>query len=158
MIASRTEEPRVADDNRDARVKVIDRRWFTGEGEPRRPIPEEEEAGEAAPPEAPPPSQAPPSEAAPHAEPGGAPPGESPTERTTPLGLLDLIDALAQPAAALLGGQVPGRGRDLAGARYYIDLLGVVQERMRGQLSPEESRYIEDVLYQLRSLYVAATR
>ena len=71
---------------------------------------------------------------------------------------MELVDSLAQPAAAFLSGQVPGRGRDLEAARYYIDLLGVLESKTRGQLTLEEKNVLDDVLYQLRSLYVAATR
>lgn len=84
--------------------------------------------------------------------------GSVPPRHPAELGIVDLIDALAQPAAALLSGQLPGRGRDLEGARYYIDLLGVLRSRLGTALKAEETRYLDDVLYQLRTLFVAATR
>jgi hypothetical protein len=82
----------------------------------------------------------------------------APGEPSPEVGFLDLVDFLAQQAVALLSGQIPGRGRDPGMARFFIDLLGVVQEKTSGQLAPEETRYLEDVLYQLRSLFVAAIR
>ena len=73
-------------------------------------------------------------------------------------GLADIVDLLAQQAMAFMSGQVPGRGRDPATARYFIDLLGVLKEKTAGRLTLEETTFLDDVLYQLRSLYVAATR
>ncbi len=135
-------------DESESKVKVVDRRWFTSEGDLK-----EGRAAESASP--PPPTPEP---AAPPVEPadsGGREAGERPPAT---VGFLDLVDFLAQQAAALLSGQIPGRGRDPETARFFIDLLGVVQEKTAGQISGEEASYIEDVLYQLRSLFVAATR
>ena len=136
-------------EEKDGKVKVVDRRWFTSEGdlkhepEPRPP------AQPSPPPQAAPPDPEPAPQAARDLDPGAA---------GAAVGFLDLVDFLAQQAAALLSGQIPGRGRDPEMARFFIDLLGVVHEKTAGQLSAEEARYLEDVLYQLRSLFVAATR
>jgi hypothetical protein len=149
------------------RVKVIDRRRFTSEGEPRgsdvrdeasapaaaavqEVQPHEPEAGPPAA-EAEPPSRVAEQQAAPAPldAPGPLPPGP---------GLADIVDILAQQAMAFLSGQVPGRGRDPATARYFIDLLAVLKEKTSGRLTLEETNFLDDVLYQLRSLYVAATR
>lgn len=145
----------MSEDSSEKTVKVVDRRWFTADGELRDLPPQD--------------VQAPSSPAAQPSSEGAPPRDVAPPERTREaanvrpahppeLGLVDLIDALAQPAAALLSGQLPGRGRDLEGARYYIDLLGVVRSRLGTPLTAEEARYLDDVLYQLRSLFVAATR
>jgi hypothetical protein len=42
-------------------------------------------------------------------------------------------------------------------ARYKIDLLTMIQEKTEGNLTEEEKRLIEDVLYQLRILFVQKT-
>jgi len=42
-------------------------------------------------------------------------------------------------------------------ARYKIDLLTMIQEKTAGNLTSEESRLMEDVLYQLRLLFVEKT-
>lgn len=39
-------------------------------------------------------------------------------------------------------------------AKHFIDLLGILQEKSRGNLSPEESRYLEDFLADLRLRYL----
>ena len=134
----------MAEEN-EGKVKVVDRRRFTVDGE------EIESTAAPGPPPTPgePPAASPPDAAEKPPEPAPAPPA---------IGFLDLVDFLAQQAAALLSGQIPGRGRDPQTARFFIDLLAVVQEKTTGQLSGEEARYLEDVLYQLRSLFVAATR
>lgn len=149
----------MSEDSSGKTVKVVDRRWFTAEGD-LRDVPEEPTAGVLQPE-----PKAVTQPAEPKPAPETSPRGESPASAPgTPsafaheLGVVDLIDALAQPAAALLSGQLPGRGRDLEGARYYIDLLGVIRSRMGTPLNAEETRYLDDVLYQLRSLFVAATR
>ncbi|MFB3827464.1 MAG: DUF1844 domain-containing protein [Bryobacteraceae bacterium] len=45
---------------------------------------------------------------------------------------------------------------DLAAARHYIDLLGVLLEKTRGNLSLEEQRYLENSLTELRFRFVQA--
>ncbi len=139
-------------EEKDGKVKVVDRRWFTAEGDLKHePDPR---------PPAPPSPTVPASPSEPVPAPQPTPTSDSgPADPTAPaVGFLDLVDFLAQQAAALLSGQVPGRGRDPEMARFFIDMLGVVHEKTAGQLSAEEARYLDDVLYQLRSLFVAATR
>lgn len=136
-------------DESNAKVKVVDRRWFTANGDPK-------EVRQPESPSVPPP---PPEEAPPRVEPIDR--GEHDSgigKEPSAVGFLDLVDFLAQQAAALLSAQIPGRGRDPEMARFFIDLLGVVKDKSAGQISSEEASYIEDVLYQLRSLFVAATR
>ncbi|MGD1147236.1 MAG: DUF1844 domain-containing protein [Thermoanaerobaculaceae bacterium] len=134
---------------KDGKVKVVDRRWFTAEGE----LKNEPQ------PQAPAPQPPPPETAAPMIELDDQPRRDpEPGPATSAVGFLDLVDFLAQQAAALVSGQIPGRGRDPQMARFFIDLLGVVQDKTNGQLSTEEASYLEDVLYQLRSLFVATTR
>jgi hypothetical protein len=162
----------VADPGDRSKVKVIDRRRFTSDGEFRDPAPVDVPAAPAARPAVEPstPEAAPPATASRPAEPPAveaAPPdtanvNEVSSAETAPLppgpGIADVVDLLAQQAMAFLSGKVPGRGRDPATARYFIDLLGVLKEKTAGRLTLEETSFLEDVLYQLRSLYVAATR
>ncbi len=39
-------------------------------------------------------------------------------------------------------------------ARYLIDVLGILEEKTRGNLSVDEERLVKDVLYQLRTRYL----
>lgn len=139
----------MADEKKDDKMRVVDRRWFTAEGNLKDPTSPSPVAPPAPPPPAAPPAPEPKD---PQGTAGGA------DQLPSKVGLLDLVDFLAQQAVALMSGQVPGRGRDPVMARFFIDLLGVVQEKTAGQLAPEENRYLEDILFQLRSLFVAATR
>jgi len=56
-------------------------------------------------------------------------------------------------------GEVPlpdGRlARDLDAARFYIDLLGAFHQRWGAALGPQEARFLESYLDQLRLRYVA---
>ena len=135
----------MADEKKEDKVRVVDRRWFSADGELKDPATPEPTAPRPPSPPGPAPTDS-----------QGTP--ADPEQPPSKVGFLDLVDFLAQQAVALLSGQVPGRGRDPGTARFFIDLLGVVQEKTAGQLAPEENRYLEDILYQLRSLFVAATR
>lgn len=46
---------------------------------------------------------------------------------------------------------------NLPHARYLIDLLGILEEKTRGNLSVDEDRLLKDTLYQLRMRYLAKT-
>ncbi len=45
---------------------------------------------------------------------------------------------------------------DLAAAQHYIDLLGILAGKTRGNLAIEEQRYLENSLTELRFRYVQA--
>ncbi len=44
---------------------------------------------------------------------------------------------------------------DLEQARYLVDTLGILQEKTQGNLTSDESRVLEELLYELRMRYVA---
>jgi Domain of unknown function (DUF1844) len=46
---------------------------------------------------------------------------------------------------------------NLALAKQTIDILGMLQDRTRGNLSNEEEKLLTNLLYDLRMKYVAAT-
>jgi hypothetical protein len=48
--------------------------------------------------------------------------------------------------------------RDTVLAKQTIDLLGLLQEKTQGNLTGEEERILEQVLYDLRLRYVEVTR
>ncbi len=47
--------------------------------------------------------------------------------------------------------------KNLPGAKHAIDLLGVIQEKTKGNLDDDESQLLESLLYDLRMRYVQAT-
>jgi hypothetical protein len=53
----------------------------------------------------------------------------------------------------------PGEDRtvDLDAARHVIDLLGILQEKTRGNLTPEENTLLDNMLADLRMQFVAAS-
>jgi hypothetical protein len=43
-------------------------------------------------------------------------------------------------------------------AKYNIDLLGILREKTRGNLSQEEEQALEGILYELRMNYVSMNK
>jgi hypothetical protein len=50
------------------------------------------------------------------------------------------------------------QNKDLAIAKQTIDMLGMLQEKTRGNLTNEESQLLESMLYDLRMRYVAESK
>jgi len=46
---------------------------------------------------------------------------------------------------------------DLTQAKFIIDTLGMLKEKTKGNLAPEENTLLENVLYELRVQYIAKT-
>lgn len=80
----------------------------------------------------------------------GTPPGMGP-------GFFDLAAMLAEPAAIYLGDAPLPDGQwaeNLEMARLHIDMLDVLRQKTLGNLTAQESAFLEDVLYRLRVRYV----
>ena len=45
---------------------------------------------------------------------------------------------------------------DLGAARQMIELIALLQEKTQGNLSPEEAKLVDDLLYELRMRFVQA--
>ena len=145
----------MAEEKEDKGFKVIDRR---GQEEPSPPPP--------TPPSSPPPAQ-PVGQASPME--GNLPPGAGvrnekgrAEQGPSPLGaprFLDLVHSLQMGAMVGLGLiQGPGGKRppvDLPGAKDAIDLLGILQEKTKGNLTKEEEDVLREGLYHLRMGYMA---
>jgi len=75
---------------------------------------------------------------------------------------LSLLNMLGVEAAVSLGMvQMPDHEApqiDLEAARHMIDLLGVIQEKTRGNLTGEEQAVLEDLLANLRMQFVSLSR
>ncbi len=73
-----------------------------------------------------------------------------------------LIHMLANQAMASLGFMVdPETGEPTVNrpvAKYLIDLLGVVEEKTKGNLLTEEEMQLQDALHSMRMLYVEVAR
>lgn len=130
----------------DKPFKVQDRRRFsaTGEARPESEVPPAEPPAAAAPE---PPPAAPADAAASHHEHAHA-----------ELSFATFVISLSTQALALLG-EIPDpvQGRtavDLEGARQFIDILGILQDKTRGNLDAREAALLEGALYDLRMKYV----
>jgi hypothetical protein len=71
---------------------------------------------------------------------------------------LDLINLIAMQALVGLGGLQGPDGEQIpanpALAQHHIDLLALLVDKTRGNLTPDEERTLETVLYELRMQYV----
>jgi len=93
---------------------------------------------------------------------GAAPRGGEEHEQGLPEARFDLfISGLAVESLVAMGDMPHPVTRkpavDLAHARYMIDLLGIFEEKTRGNLTVDEEKMLKDALYQLRMRYLAKT-
>ena len=69
------------------------------------------------------------------------------------------VSGLAMEALIALGDMPHPTTRkqeaNLPQAKYLIDLLGVLEEKTKGNLAAEEEKLLKDALYQLRMRYLA---
>lgn len=137
--------------------QIRDRRRFTETGEAR---PEAPDAPDA--PEAPEERAAPAAEAPPRGP--WAPTGEAvgPEHEPTHITFSTFLISLSTQALMLLGEiPNPATGRmetDLTGVQELIDLIGMLQEKTRGNLDTAETQLTDNILYDLRMRYVEKVR
>ena len=163
--------------------KVVDRRPFNPDGTPRELSPEEREeseraaaaakaavAAETAQPQPAAAQSTTPTEASARREPQArpttsAPPAESEPAHAgrdpldDPASFLSLIMSLASNAAASLGMMphpVTGEtGVELKTAKHWIDVLGMLEQKTRGNLDGQEAQVLESLMADLRMQYVS---
>ncbi len=135
--------------------RVTDRRHWARE-EAQDPSPAEPEAPSPPPePEAPPQPEATPEAKAP-------PEADAPPEEMPQADFHYLVVFLGTQALLCMGEQPDAATgekfeKNLPGAKHAIDLLGVIQEKTKGNLDDDESQLLESLLYDLRMRYVQAT-
>jgi hypothetical protein len=153
--------------------KVTDRRLFNADGTPRDVPPEEKPEFK--------PAAAPESESAPapvadasattqstqpqaestaaHEQP--APDEDELPDAENPAGFANFIMSIASNAASSLGmiehPVTHKREVDLELAKHWIDILGMLQRKTRGNLAPQEEKILESLLADLRMQYVSLT-
>jgi hypothetical protein len=153
----------VGNEGKEIDIKVTDKRMFTPDGELReeyRFLSEKSTATATSEPEpapvAPPKTEEPPRPAPPPQEerrPAGyqeTPAGFGPT-------FFDLVQMLMEPAVIYLGDMPLPDGQsaeNLEMARLHIDMLDVLRQKTFGNLTSQESAFLEDLLYRLRVRYV----
>ncbi|MBX3355203.1 MAG: DUF1844 domain-containing protein [Phycisphaeraceae bacterium] len=82
--------------------------------------------------------------------------GTSP-EGLPPADFRSLVGILASQAMSGLGAYGDEKGRvivDPIGAKFAIDLLAVLEEKTKGNLTPEESKDLEGIIRELRMRFV----
>jgi hypothetical protein len=127
----------MAEENREPDIKVTDRRRFSADGEPLdsaddAPAPAAERASER-------------------------PPERPPLPPATFEFLVISLRWQAEMQLGMYGTEAEGDPpRDLEGARHSIDLLGMLQEKTKGNLRLEEQRLLENTLTEMRFRYVQA--
>jgi len=143
-------------------VKIVDKRRFTTEGEPRDDVPRETgptpEGVPSPPPNAEPPREAEPPESAPDASSrvGQGDPDSSPHTKepaVTSPEFVELIVTLAQQAELLIVG-AEGVSAEPDQARRIIDYLVALESKTAGNVSSEEQQILSNVVFQLRSLFL----
>ena len=138
---------------------ISDKRLFTKEGARRPAEPESPREAPAAPPPPPPRREAPRAEEPPRQRPE---PETGPRRDLPPADFATLVNMLTTNAMVFLG-QIPAPGsqqylRNLPQAQHMIDLLMVLREKTRGNLSREEEQMMQDLLPQLQMAYVSVNR
>ena len=154
-------------------IRVRDRRRFSADGEPITPAPDDEDAGKnetPAPAEEPaaqtpagkgtanegatvetPPGEQPGAEEPAAEQPRPPPPGAMPAASFEML----IVSLAVQANMELRSEQSPeGHVPDLELARHTIDMLDVLAEKTKGNLSMEENRLLQNTLTELRFRYV----
>lgn len=160
--------------------KVTDRRLFNADGSPRDLPPEEKpEPQPAAAAEAAAPAQtagateataATEAQPAPEAEVATAPADEAPqaedefteedlADARDPASFVSFLMSIASNAASALGMMehpvTHQRDVDVELGKHWIDILGMLQKKTAGNLSPQEQRMLEGLLGDLRMQYVS---
>jgi hypothetical protein len=147
--------------NEKKELKVIDKRMFTPDGELREEYRVLQEKSTAAP-AAPEPEPAPAQRTSPAADVQDSPDdfGAMPPELGGP-SFFDLVAMLAEPVPIYLGDARLPDGQSAANlemARLHIDLMDVLRQKTLGNLTAQESAFLEDLLYRMRVRYVQKTR
>ena len=83
-----------------------------------------------------------------------------PTESLSPMDFSTFVLSLASSAMVNLGVVEDPAGAnaepDLVAARQLIDIIGVLEEKTRGNLSESEDKLVKSLLYDLRVQYCDA--
>jgi Domain of unknown function (DUF1844) len=159
-------------DEEQANFKVTDRRLFNADGSPRDPLPVQESDSQAQAESSEPPTGATASgdEREVEATASPAPDNEfEPAEEEfadaeipdahDPAGFINFAMSIASNAAAALGmvehPVTHKREVDLELGKHWIDVLGMLQKKTKGNLTEPEANILEDWLAQLRMQYVS---
>jgi hypothetical protein len=137
-----------SDEGKPSGFTVSDRRIFSSEGEGEAPA-----AADA---------PAPPSAPTLESDPEGAEARPSSGQHLPPVDFHTFVLSLGSSALLHLGELEHPDGReaqpDLPLAKHTIDIIAMLQDKTKGNLSPPEEKLIESLLYDLRLRYVEHTK
>ena len=90
------------------------------------------------------------------------PASDDDTRDLPPASMIILISSLASQAMASMG-QMPGEdGKslpvNLKFARHFIDLIGVLEDKTRNNLTTDEASFLNGTLHHLRMQFVESSR
>jgi hypothetical protein len=88
-------------------------------------------------------------------DPRGAPASERDADKAT---LLTLISSLYQQFLLSLGAGVPGGRADLGQARFTVELLVILRQKTKGNLTPDESSALDEILADCQMRFSEAAR
>lgn len=164
------------DENEEVHYKVADKRKFNADGSlregvtleaaPVKPaVPAAESSAATPPAAAPQPAQVHETHIGPMDEEeefAGEEDGEEIPGAHDPASFVNFLSTLATNAAAALGAVPhPATGKrslDLESGKYWLDILGMLSDKTKGNLHPQESRLLEGLLGDLRMQYVQLVR
>lgn len=161
-------------DEEQPNFKVTDRRLFNPDGTPRDVPPEEKPESKSAPASEPASTPAPAVQASVSSEStqpqAASSSAHAPAEREedddlpdaeNPAGFANFIMSIASNAASSLGMMehpvTHKREVDLELAKHWIDILGMLERKTKGNLAPQEEKILESLLADLRMQYVSLT-
>jgi hypothetical protein len=78
-----------------------------------------------------------------------------------PMDFERLVQSVYMTAIMQLGGATPEGEQprvDIIGARQSIDMLGVLEEKTKGNLNPDETRLLDSALFELRMAFLEITQ
>lgn len=155
--------------------RIVDKRRFNSEGETRADVPDRPEPKVEAP--APRPAPAPQQTQRPQqpaqAQRSAAPPPDDVDEELPPqprqqqqrgggMDFISFVASLATQALAALGALPEARAQgipvSIEMAREYIEIIAMLQDKTRGNLSREEDAAMQRVMTELRMVYVEVTQ
>ncbi|MFH0958101.1 MAG: DUF1844 domain-containing protein, partial [Pseudomonadota bacterium] len=88
---------------------------------------------------------------------------KEPKEKRPPMNFSALIASLAQTCLFQLGllrtpDMTEPMKADLEGARQTIDLIAILEEKTKGNLTEEEKKLVDETLFQLRMTFVEVSK
>jgi hypothetical protein len=140
---------------KESKIQIVDKRRFDQQGQERSAEDSDQKQTQAA-------ASSASGQTTSEATPSGAFTMAENTPEEEPVAFTSFIMSLATQVLVQLGEMPPPQGMeiplDLEAARQTIDIMTMLQRRTKGNLSQEESRFMEEVLHSLRISFINAKK